>query len=156
MASNLVLRQVVLLNPLTYLRWLSLAAVLVIPLVTPYSAAPNAPLDSMLPQRSASPESVLIPLCKLPMEFFKLQPEVSFLKVTTIANGSNYHRIKSTSRPCLSCNKLSLEEDFPLNLFLVILQIVCLFSVKIRLNAMQRYQWCLYCRVSRVGAKFIS
>ena len=108
-ATYSVLWQAALLNPLTYLRWLSLAAVLVIPLVTPYSAAPNAPLDSMLPQRSASPESVLIPLCKLPMEFFKLQPEVQSLKVTTITNGPDYPRVKSTSRPCLSWNKLSLK-----------------------------------------------
>ena len=144
------------MNPLTYLRWLSLAAVLVIPLVTPYSAAPNAPLDSMLPQRSASPESVLIPLRKLPMEFFKLQPEISSLKVTTITNNPNFHTINSTLSPSLSWNKLSLEVDFPLNLFPVILQIVYLFSVKIRLNPMQWYQWRLYYRVSCTGAKFIS
>ena len=49
-----------------------------------------------------------------------------------------------------------MKVDFPLNLFLVILQIVYLFSVKRRLNPMQWYQWRLYYRVSCAGAKFIS
>ena len=62
----------------THLRWLSLAAVLVIPLVTAGSPAPSAPLDSMLPHRSASPESVLIPLCKLPIELSGGTPKLSY------------------------------------------------------------------------------
>lgn len=67
---------------ITHLRSLSLMAVFGTPLVSDVavaatqagSQAPRAPLDSMLPHRSANPESVLIPRCKLPIEGVQTSP----------------------------------------------------------------------------------